>query len=205
MSHSLPRKRRHVLEYISSLHLVILFYCLSLAADNSSSRKYTGYPAIKWDGLQFSTLAIVMDISTNVSRFSVFMNHHPTDTADGPSDLPAYSVDATSDSDSEPGSQSTNPIPGQTLGIPAYSSNILRRERSEHTFVLNNRRNEPWATLKLKSSARSPDNMPTFVDDEPIEGSLLFSLDKKESITSVSVTVGCVAPFQIFLLTTVSR
>jgi hypothetical protein len=74
--------------------------------------------------------------------------------------------------------------------VPAYATHTQPRERSDHKFVLNNRRNEPWAILTFQSSARSPNHIPTFIDDEPITGSLLLDLDKKEFITSVSISVG---------------
>jgi hypothetical protein len=98
-------------------------------------------------------------------------------------ELPAYSIEA---------SRSNSPAPDQTLspGPSVSSAAVPHRQRSEHTYLLSDRKNKPWAILMVYSSGRQySQRMPTFVEGEPIEGSLTLDIDKKESITSVLVTV----------------
>jgi hypothetical protein len=96
--------------------------------------------------------------------------------SDNHTELPAYSVQAVSGS--------ASPVRDQIFPEPRAHG------RTEHTFVLNDRKGKPWATLILNSSAQSPRKMPTFIDDEPVKGLVLLSLDRKESFTSVSISVG---------------
>jgi hypothetical protein len=104
---------------------------------------------------------------------------------DNGSELPAYSFEAVRASGSEPGS----PALTYTSPSPASFPEPRHRELYEHTHVLTDSKNKPWATLTLQSCNQSSQQMPIFVDDQPIEGSLSLDLDRKESITSVSIIV----------------
>jgi hypothetical protein len=84
--------------------------------------------------------------------------------------------------------------------LPAYSRrSILRNTRShrsrppvagtEHVYELTKGKNRPWATLSLRSCARSSQQMPTFFEDEPIAGTVALNLEKEDSITAISISV----------------
>jgi hypothetical protein len=126
-----------------------------------------------------------------------------TEEVDNPVELPAYTLEVASVSEPIPSNQ---PEDQSILDSPrAPDSEPPPQERSAHTYVLKNRNNKPWATLTLQSSARSSQHMPTFMDDEPVEGSLLLSLGKKESITSVTIVASYYLPIMVLFLTALYR
>ncbi|KAK7033382.1 hypothetical protein R3P38DRAFT_2922387 [Favolaschia claudopus] len=79
--------------------------------------------------------------------------------------------------------------------LPAYSARDRPstagavRELTEHTFELKDKKKKPWATLRLKSSARSSTSMPTFLEGERITGSVTLDLSNSEKILGVSILV----------------
>jgi len=78
--------------------------------------------------------------------------------------------------------------------LPPYvrrtsSQHFTQRPQVEHAYHLTNSKNKPWATLKLRSSAKSPSLIPTFFQHEDIVGSLELNLDKVETISAVTVTL----------------
>jgi hypothetical protein len=79
--------------------------------------------------------------------------------------------------------------------LPPYvrrtSSQHLTQQRPhvEHAYHLGNSKNKPWATLKVRSSAKSPKLIPTFFQYEDIVGSLELNLEKGDTISAVTVTV----------------
>lgn len=90
-------------------------------------------------------------------------------------------------------------VPPDSENLPVYSRrSILRNTRSthrnrppgtDHVYELTKTKNRPWATLNLRSGARSPQQMPTFFEDEPIAGTVALSLEKEDSITAISISV----------------
>lgn len=85
-------------------------------------------------------------------------------------------------------------IQGQTEALPAYTrrNTIMParapREPMEHTFSLADGRSS-WATLRLRSSAKSAKSLPTFYERENLNGILEIDADKADSIHSVSAVV----------------
>lgn len=112
-------------------------------------------------------------------------------------DLPSY----TAVSGPELGSSATD----QISPSPANFPETRPHERSEHSHVLTDSKGKPWATLILQSSARSPQHMPIFMEEDTVEGSLSLDLDKKGSITSVLIIVSQRLPVRALGLTSFSR
>ncbi|KAJ7455216.1 hypothetical protein B0H11DRAFT_2161031 [Mycena galericulata] len=79
--------------------------------------------------------------------------------------------------------------------LPPYSSHTRPstagavRALTEHVFDIKDKKKKPWATLKLASSARSPSNLPTFLEGEKITGSVTLDLSSSENILGVSVLI----------------
>jgi hypothetical protein len=83
--------------------------------------------------------------------------------------------------------------------LPAYTKRVRRPRRAvetpepaktDHTFhLLGSKTNKPWATLKVNSSARHGQHIPTFFEDEPIVGCVDLDLEKEDAIQTVTVTV----------------
>ncbi|KAJ7158492.1 hypothetical protein C8R46DRAFT_1002107 [Mycena filopes] len=93
------------------------------------------------------------------------------------------------------------PVYGSTFtsqsyaSLPAYS---LRdrpstagavRELTEHTFEIKDKKKKAWATLKLKSNAKSPASLPTFLEGDKITGSVTLDLSSSEKILGVRVLI----------------
>ncbi|KAJ7227394.1 hypothetical protein GGX14DRAFT_103947 [Mycena pura] len=84
--------------------------------------------------------------------------------------------------------------------LPAYTAHVPRprtagavREPTEHLFELKDKRQKAWATLKLRSSARSAASLPTFLEGESITGSVTLDLSQSEKISGVTILIrGCV-------------
>ncbi|KAF7316680.1 hypothetical protein HMN09_00400900 [Mycena chlorophos] len=87
------------------------------------------------------------------------------------------------------------PAPQSACDLPAYTRRntlaqaVVRREPVEHTFPLFDGRGNPWATLTLRSSAKSTKSVPTFHEKEHINGSFELTAEKGDSIQSVTVTI----------------
>ncbi|KAJ7126828.1 hypothetical protein C8R44DRAFT_106214 [Mycena epipterygia] len=83
----------------------------------------------------------------------------------------------------------------QSADLPAYTRRntlaqpIARREPVEHVYPLADGKGRPWASLTLKSSAKSGKSVPTFFEKEHINGSFQLSAEKGDSIQSVTVTI----------------
>jgi hypothetical protein len=97
-------------------------------------------------------------------------------------------------SEIDPPNYDSQPPPG--LGAPpAYSDRNRRHRRggdeghrTEHVFQFTNNKTKQ-ATLKLISSAKTPQNLPTYFENEPITGTLDLDLAKGDPILSVHITV----------------
>jgi hypothetical protein len=81
---------------------------------------------------------------------------------------------------------------------PAYQGRVRHsrtpRESSdsaktEHTFELMNGKGKPWASLKLHSNAKGPQQIPTFFERQAITGTVNLIASKDDPIQSISVTV----------------
>ncbi|KAJ7364223.1 hypothetical protein DFH08DRAFT_682227 [Mycena albidolilacea] len=83
----------------------------------------------------------------------------------------------------------------QSADLPAYTRRntlaqpIARREPVEHLYPLSDSKGRPWATLSLRSSAKSGKSVPTFFEKEHINGFFQLTAEKGDSIQSVTVTV----------------
>ncbi|KAJ7745723.1 hypothetical protein B0H16DRAFT_971557 [Mycena metata] len=79
--------------------------------------------------------------------------------------------------------------------LPAYSARDRPstagavRELTEHTFEIKDKKKKAWATLKLKSNAKSPANLPTFLEGNKITGSVTLDLSSSEKILGVRVLI----------------
>lgn len=85
-------------------------------------------------------------------------------------------------------------VQSSVVTLPAYTrrprpSTASRRELTEHIFELKSKKSKPWATLKLLSSARNPDQLPTYIEGDSIGGSLGLSLDHPDHILRITATV----------------
>jgi hypothetical protein len=103
---------------------------------------------------------------------------------------------------------SSVPLAGPALypqagDLPPYvrrtsSQHLIQRPQVEHAYHLTNSKSKPWATLKVRSSAKSPNLIPTFFQHEHVVGSLELNLDKGDTISAVTVAVstfrGCPGP-----------
>ncbi|KAJ7170804.1 hypothetical protein C8R43DRAFT_944647 [Mycena crocata] len=90
----------------------------------------------------------------------------------------------------------SRPVPAQSAGdLPAYTRRntlaqpIARREPVEHIYPLTDGKSHPWASLTLRSSAKSVKSVPTFFEKEHINGSFQLTADKGDSIQSVTITI----------------
>ncbi|KAJ7707530.1 hypothetical protein B0H17DRAFT_918282 [Mycena rosella] len=87
------------------------------------------------------------------------------------------------------------PAPQSAADLPAYTRRntlaqpVARREPVEHIYPLADGKARPWASLILKSSAKSGKSVPTFFEKEHINGSFELTAEKGDSIQSVTVTV----------------
>jgi hypothetical protein len=55
---------------------------------------------------------------------------------------------------------------------PTAAPPVRHRVPVKHSFHLTNGKGSPWVTLNVTSKARSPDQAPTFVEGDPIVGSV---------------------------------
>ncbi|KAF7327972.1 hypothetical protein MKEN_00377400 [Mycena kentingensis (nom. inval.)] len=87
------------------------------------------------------------------------------------------------------------PVPQSACDLPAYTRRntlaqpVARREPSEHVYPLVDGKGSPWATLTLRSSAKSSKSVPTFHEKEHINGTFQLNSEKGDSIQSVTVTI----------------
>ncbi|KAF5342240.1 hypothetical protein D9611_001661 [Ephemerocybe angulata] len=89
------------------------------------------------------------------------------------------------------------PEPMSGSELPAYSRRqnthrpqpIVRREPTEHTFVLTEGKSSPWITLKLRSSAKSSKSLPTYFEKETITGQLEVNAERGDSIQAITATL----------------
>ncbi|KAJ6576649.1 hypothetical protein DFH09DRAFT_1149928 [Mycena vulgaris] len=87
------------------------------------------------------------------------------------------------------------PVPQSASDLPAYTRRntlaqpVPRREPVEHIYPLVDGKGRPWASLTLRSSAKSGKSVPTFYEKENINGSFQLSAEKGDSIQSVTVTI----------------
>ena len=70
---------------------------------------------------------------------------------------------------------------------------VVRREPTEHIYQLTEGKNRPWATLKVHSSAKSPQSLPTFFGKEPISAVLELQAEKGDSIHEITATVSVIS------------
>ncbi|CAK5268373.1 unnamed protein product [Mycena citricolor] len=88
------------------------------------------------------------------------------------------------------------PAPAFVEELPAYtgrrratlSQPVVRRDPVEHVFPLEDK-GRPWATLTLRSSAKSAKSIPTFHEKENINGSFRMMAEKGDSIHSITVQI----------------
>ncbi|KAG6812365.1 hypothetical protein H0H92_003176 [Tricholoma furcatifolium] len=86
------------------------------------------------------------------------------------------------------------PVPRPGDELPPYTRRntlaqlVVPREPTEHVYFLTEK-NRPFVTLKLYSSAKSPNSLPTFFEKENINGSLEINADRGDSIHAVTATV----------------
>lgn len=88
------------------------------------------------------------------------------------------------------------PVPQSDSELPPYTRRTFdaptsHRDRTEHLYDLMNSKNKPWATLKLLSSAKSSNLLPTFFQGEDVTGSVVLNLQKEDPIQAVTVSVSC--------------
>jgi hypothetical protein len=120
------------------------------------------------------------------------VEHNGLPTYDAPhANLPTYRVRSHS-IEGDPHLQPHYDVP------PAYQGRTRRsrtpREisdsaKTEHLFELMNGKAKPWASLKLQSNAKGPQQIPTFFDRQAITGTVNLIVSKDDPIQSVSVTV----------------
>jgi hypothetical protein len=114
------------------------------------------------------------------SRLSTHLSATETDVG---LELPAYSIEAASET------ETSNLTSDSDALSPSPANAPEPRPLAEHKFLLTDKKDKAWATLILKSRARSVDHMPTFLEGDPIEGSLLIDIGRKESIMSIQINV----------------
>lgn len=61
--------------------------------------------------------------------------------------------------------------------------------RTEHSYNLSDRKGKPWITLKLQGNGLLSKQIPTFIEGEHITGSVALSLESKDPIQSISISV----------------
>ncbi|KAJ7285159.1 hypothetical protein C8J57DRAFT_1290587 [Mycena rebaudengoi] len=87
------------------------------------------------------------------------------------------------------------PAPLSVADLPAYTRRntlaqpVSRREPVEHIYPLTDGKGRPWASLTLRSSAKSGKSVPTFFEKEHINGSFQLTAEKGDSIQSVTAIV----------------
>ncbi|KAJ7227370.1 hypothetical protein GGX14DRAFT_488992 [Mycena pura] len=87
--------------------------------------------------------------------------------------------------------------PSADIGdLPSYTRRntlaqpVVRRQPVEHVYpIATDGKATPWATLMLRSSAKSPKSLPVFHEKEHINGSFQLTSEKSDSVQSVTVTV----------------
>jgi hypothetical protein len=131
----------------------------------------------------------------DISLFSAFCLPLHFDYKEGRCDIPrsAFPMDASPPRYrrfSRPG-----PVPQSATDLPAYTRRntlaqpIARREPVEHIYPLSDGKGRAWASLVLRSSAKSGKSVPTFFEKEHINGSFQLSAEKGDSIQSVTIIV----------------
>jgi hypothetical protein len=96
------------------------------------------------------------------------------------STLPPYTLESLADA-------MTADLPLAETSASSMESPL--RSLTQHNYTLTNKKAKPWATLTLHSSAHSPQQKPIFLGDQPITGSVSLSLDKEDSIATISISV----------------
>ncbi|KAJ7650105.1 hypothetical protein FB45DRAFT_731348 [Roridomyces roridus] len=87
------------------------------------------------------------------------------------------------------------PVPQSAADLPAYTRRntlaqpAVRREPVEHIFPLEDSKGRPWASLTLRSSAKSSKSTPMYNEKEHINGSFQLHAEKGDSIHSVTVNI----------------
>ncbi|KAJ7104001.1 hypothetical protein B0H15DRAFT_808037 [Mycena belliarum] len=87
------------------------------------------------------------------------------------------------------------PAPQSAADLPAYTRRntlaqpVAHREPVEHVYPLADGKGRPWASMTLRSSAKSGKSVPTFYEKEHINGSFQLSAEKGDSIQSIIATV----------------
>ncbi|PFH53152.1 hypothetical protein AMATHDRAFT_55616 [Amanita thiersii Skay4041] len=84
--------------------------------------------------------------------------------------------------------------PESTHDLPPYTrrntlNSVVRREPTEHVYHLSEGKGNPWATLKVYSSAKSTKSLPTFFEKEPVTASLEVHAEKGDSIQQITAIV----------------
>jgi hypothetical protein len=85
-------------------------------------------------------------------------------------------------------SQSVTSLPAYTARDRPSTAGAVR-ELTEHEFDIKDKKKKPWATLKLRSNARSSASLPTFLEGDKITGSVTLDLSSSEKILGVSLLV----------------
>lgn len=85
-------------------------------------------------------------------------------------------------------SQSVTSLPAYTARDRPSTAGVVR-ELTEHEFDIKDKKKKPWATLKLRSNARSSASLPTFLEGDKITGSVTLDLSSSEKILGVSLLV----------------
>lgn len=85
-------------------------------------------------------------------------------------------------------SQSVTSLPAYTARDRPSTAGAVR-ELTEHVFEIKDKKKKVWATLKLRSTARAPTSLPTFLEGDNITGSVTLDLPHSEKILGVSILV----------------
>lgn len=80
--------------------------------------------------------------------------------------------------------------------LPAYARRathpptaVPEVQRTEHHYDLSTGSGKPWATLTVLSRSPSPQQLPTFLEGDKIEGSVKLNLESGDHISSISMSV----------------
>lgn len=82
--------------------------------------------------------------------------------------------------------------PNGSVSAPSYRhtrAEPTSREGIEHAYHLTGSKAKPWASLKLKSTARSADALPVFMEGNVIRGRVELNGLKKDNIVEVAIVV----------------
>ncbi|KDQ56976.1 hypothetical protein JAAARDRAFT_35575 [Jaapia argillacea MUCL 33604] len=88
-----------------------------------------------------------------------------------------------------PTSQADQDLPPYAHHASPPSTSANRRELTDHVYHLYNSKNKPWASLKVRSTARSNKFLPVYYEGEPINGEVELNFEKEERIKAVSLMV----------------